>query len=199
MADLAGSADISPLQFWGDWQVIVIAGTTSPGVIAQGGITGFDRTTEWDVKKGKGTQGATLTLTSLPPAEGSITFVLWLSRHFTEWRAFRQLLKYNGKKTKTQSSAFDIYHPSLADLNITSCVTKKVSPINYKGNGRYEVTVEFIEWLPVPPKPIVVTPSGSAAGKSGTKNPGDTGDPVADQQQQIIAQLMVQATNTPTG
>jgi len=195
------SADLNPIQFSSDWHQIYVSGKPSPGVIAVDGISGFNRGLEWDKKKGKGASSETITKVQRPLAEGSITFVLWLPEHFTQWADFRPLLKFSqnqGKSVKA-TDAFDIYHPSLADLEISSCVTKNISPIYHKGNGRYEVVLELIEWRPVPPKPIVTTPAGSTANGTGRRDPGDTGDPVADAQQKEIADLMKKAAETPVG
>ncbi len=63
-----------------DSDYVTIDGIVNPGIIAPGGISGFKRETEWDVKKGKGTKGGTTTLSQLPPAKGSIKFFLWTLR-----------------------------------------------------------------------------------------------------------------------
>lgn len=185
-----GSVFLNPIGFASSWHYVTVAGERSPGAISVDGISGFDRETGWDKKKGKGTQGATLTLTTLPPTEGSIEFQLWTSEHFVEWTAFRNLLKYN--PTKKDGQAFDIYHPSLADLDVTSVVTSKISPIRHKGKGMYVVKVDFIEYLPPPPVSSVSTPASSQANNPDA-NPGEPPDPIADAQQKRIAALSERA------
>ena len=194
------SADINPIDFASDWSFVTMAGVQSPGVIAVDGIRGFERETGWDTKKGKGTQGATLSLTTFPPAEGSIEFVLWLASHFTQWQKFRAGLKYNpGKKqSATAADALDIYHPALADLEITQVVTHKISPIYHRGGGRYVVIVDFIEWLKPPPVSIVAT-TASSKPNDGASSPGSQPDPVGDAQQKQIADLMKKGAGTPVG
>jgi hypothetical protein len=183
------SAVLNPIQFSETWSYITIAGQRSPGAIAVNGIRGFERETGWDKKKGKGTQGATLSTTTLPPAEGSITFQLWLPEHFSQWGVFRALLKYNPAKKKTDAAAaLDIFHPSLADLNISQVVTHKISPAVHVGKGLYLIHVDLIEWLKPPPVSIVATTSSSKPNDV-AKAPGKPPDPQIDRlQQQIAAQ-----------
>lgn len=185
-----GSADLNPIEFPNDSSYVTIAGVNSPGVIAPGGITGFERQTEWDKKKGKGTGGATLTLVQFPPCEGSIEFLLWLPEHWTQWVDFRKALKFTVQAKA--DNAVSIYHPSLVDINLSTVVVAKISPITQKGSSRlYSCTVEFIEWIPPPKKSVVKTPS---KGSTSAKTPGAPSDPIADAQQREIAALLKQAS-----
>lgn len=191
------SEDLNPIEFASDWQVIYIASTPSPGAISVDGIRGFKRETGWDIKKGKGTKGATLTIKDYPPAEGEIEFQLWLPEHFDDWAQFRPLLKFDNAKA-SNANALDIYHPSLADVKINSVVVKNISPIYHRGRGLYVVSVEFIEWFPVPAKSIIKTTSASSPTNKPT-TPGDPADPIAEAQQKQIKELMAQAASTPLG
>jgi hypothetical protein len=182
------SEALNPFDHPQDWDSIRIGNVASPGVCT---IDGFDREYGWDVKKGKGTAGATLTQTTTPPAEGTVTFELWDDGHFREWAEFRPLLKYDPAKKRNQQ-AISIYHPSLADLDIASVVTKKISPIKHLGGGRYQVKVEFIEFFPVPKVAAVSTPTSSKT-TAGANKVGASDDPVADEQQRQIAALLKQA------
>lgn len=202
MAVTISSADLNPIQFASAWHNFYVSSFPNPGVIVVDGIEGFKRGPEWDKKKGKGATSETLTKVQYPLAEGSITCVLWLPEHFAQWGIFRPLLKFSpltSKAAPTANDAYDIYYPSLADLGISACVTKDITPITHKGMGRYEVTIAMIEWRPVPAKPVVVTPSGATANGKSPKPPGDTGDPIADAQQKEIDALMKKAASTPTG
>lgn len=58
---------------WDKFRVGGANGVLSPGVIAPGGIKGFKRANEWDVKKGKGAQGGNITFVQQPPSTGEIT------------------------------------------------------------------------------------------------------------------------------
>lgn len=173
------------------WSYITVAGRRSPGAIPVDGITGFEREFGWDVKEGKGTQGATLTLQGAPLSKGSITFQLWTSEHFVEWRSFvLESLKYNPKNVNKQ--ALSIYHPSLADIDINAVVTAKISPIRGTPSRLYVVTVDFIEWMAPPKKSIVKTPPGATANDN-SKSPGIPPDPVSAANQATIADRMIQA------
>ncbi len=184
---------VNPFDAPQDYDFVEIDGEENPGIIAPGGITGFKRETEWDVKKGKGTKGGTATLSQLPPAKGSIKFLLWTPEHFATWnQSFYARFKYDpSKKTK---NAVDIYHPQLDFVDVHSVVTESISPPVPEGKGLWAITVELLEYLPAPPKTITSTPSGSTstgAGKAGAS--GKTDDPIADAQQAEIAKLLKQA------
>lgn len=184
------SAIIDPFSDPHAWDVIVVAGVESPGIIEVDGIEGFDRETGWDKKKGKGSQGATSTLTTEPPAEGKITFTLWEPRHWREWAEFIPLLRYTPDKSKTQAIA--IYHPSLTDIGLTSVVVQKIGPIRHKGKGKYKRVIEFLEFRPPPKVSIVATPTRATEVTKST-TAGDPPDPIADRQQAEIALLLKQA------
>lgn len=169
---------------------VTIDGVVNPGIIARGGITGFDRDTEWDVKKGKGTKGGTTTLSQLPPAKGSIKFLLWTDAHVAQWRTFRKTFKYD--PTNKTKNAVDIFHPWLAELDITSVVTEKIGPRTFVSPGLYSITVDLLEYLPAPKTTITSTPNGSTSKGSGNAS-GKSDDPIADEQQRQIAALLKQA------
>jgi hypothetical protein len=153
-----GSGGIDPIQNPQSWDVIVLAGVTSPGIIAE--MSGFDRVNGWQIKKGKGSDGGTLTYVQRPPAEGHIKFVLSTAADFQAWASFRPLFLYNPAKNAAASEqAVSIWHPALADLSISSVVTKKISPIRHMGKGKYEVTVDLIEFAPPPASNVVNTPT----------------------------------------
>lgn len=181
------SEDINPLDNPEAWDKLEVGGVESPGLALVGE---FKRAHDWDVKKGKGADGATLTFNGRPPAEGSVEFQLWTRAHFTEWSEWLQLLKYDPIKKAPQP--IDAWHPSLADLDINSLVTQKIGNIVHKGNQLYSVTVDFIEYLPPPKASATSTPNGSVTTPPGT-TPGTPTDPVADAQQAEIAALLKKA------
>ncbi len=147
---------LDPITSAESWDSVLVAGIISPGVCK---VTGFKRAFGWEIKKGKGAKGSTVTLNEYPPAEGSITFTLWTQEHFEQWREFRDIWNYD--PTKKPVNAVDIYYPSLADVGIDRVVCKSVSAIEAKGKGLYEATVELIEYNPPPKKPAVATPKSS--------------------------------------
>ncbi len=193
------SSNLNPIEHAGAWSYFTIAGVRSPGAIPRNGVHGFDRITGWDKKKGKGTAGATLTLTDFPPAEGAFLIQLWDPIHFALWKVFRSLLKYTpGKKpgSATAADALDIYYPSLADNEIKSVVTHKVSPSRHMGNGLYVVQIDLIEWRNPPVASVVATTATSRT--DGGKSPGKPPNPFADRQAQLKA-AMAAAAATPVG
>lgn len=152
------SFEVNPISNPQAWDFITVAGVNSP--IIKGKLD-CKRTYKWDVKEGKGTQGATETFVGVPPVKFSVTFYLYLVDDFRKWDEFRALLTYD--PTKKDASAVDIYHPSLADIGVKSVVVESIGAVTYEGNGEYNVTVEFLEYT-VPPKASAVsTPKKSDA------------------------------------
>lgn len=178
MADQLDSSNLNPIWFAKEWSYIRIVGKRSPGAIPRNGIRGFERVISWDQKQGKGTPGATSTIVGIKPAEGSVSFQLWLASHFEEWSVFRDLLKYSpGKKHGASAAdAISIFHPSLSGLGISNVVTSKISPERHMGNGLYMVTVDFIEWLPAPNVSMVQTTAQAKNDTESTK-PGNKTPP----------------------
>jgi len=175
------------------WQVVYIGGAPSPGV-AQ--VTKAERLQEFDIKKGKGTKGATVTYTGEPPAEIEVELQLWASPtdaepdandHFAEWDAWRKSLKYD--PSKKAISAIDISHPALADLEVKSVVCNQIGMVTHKGKGLYTVAIKFIEYRKPGKKSVVGTPAGSTTAPPGAKT-GETQDTSADAQQKEIARLL---------
>jgi hypothetical protein len=102
---------------------------------------------------------------------------------FNLWETFRPLLKYD--PTKKDIQAVDIFHPSLADLDLKSMVTESISNIVHEGKGKYSCEVEFLEYFPPPAKSAVSSP---AASKSTTgPKPGNEDDPATTRLQKRIA------------
>ncbi len=185
---MSSSDQLDPINNPQDWDVIYVAQTPSPGVCKLGE---WKRAFEWDVKKGKGTLGATVTFVGRPPAKGSITFYLWLPEHFSDWKTFRDLLKFDPTKQTVQ--AIDMFHPSLGDIGIHSVVTESIGNIVHEGQQLYSITVEFLEYFAPPKAAAVGTPTGSTS-TTATGAPGSPPDPVADAQQKEIGQLLAKAT-----
>lgn len=155
------------------WDVVTISGVPSPGVIKDGSIGDWSRQYEWDVKKGKGTQGATETYTNAPPAEGSITWYLWTAEQFAAWNDFLPNFKFD--PTKSQPEAISIYHPALDALDISSVVVKKIGSIQHEGKNLYSITIDFLEYFPTPNVAATGTPSGSTSPSTPNPNPNPSG------------------------
>lgn len=143
-----------------------LGGVRTPGVIPKGGVSGFKRSTEWEVKKGKGATGATVTDAGDSLVEGSIKMLLWRADDpddFADWDAFREMLRAARKK----GTALDIEHPDINDLECNSVVIKNIGQRVDEGKGLSSVTIEVIEYRKA--KPQGGTPAGSEAGvRTGT-------------------------------
>lgn len=191
---MVDSAGLNPINDASSCHFITISGVPSPGAIPVDGIHGFERETGWDVKKGKGTQGATLTLKTFPPITGSVAFQLWLPEHFIQWTSFVEILRYNPAKKPTSSSsadALDIWHPSFDDIKLTKVVTHKISPWRHTGRGMYIATIDFIEWQE-PPAVSVVSTTNTSKPDVKSDTPGSLPDPIGDQKDTTMGDLWFQ-------
>lgn len=161
------SGALNPIDFPAAHDVIVVGGVLSPGICV---VEQVKRAHEFDVKKGKGYYGATVTFVGRPPAKFKVTFKLWKPEHFLAWETFRELLKYD--PTKQAPEAVDVFHPVLADIDLHSVVTESIGSIVHKGGQLYEIEVEFLEYFAPPKKSAVGTPTKSQWVDSKTKTPG---------------------------
>jgi hypothetical protein len=172
-----------------------LKGVSSPGSIPKGGVKGFARKTGWDEKKGKGTQGATLTLTSQPPAKGSFILQLINDQDFTNWDNFvSQVLSIDVKVQQAQGLA--IFYPAFSSIGLTTVVVESYTAPEHQGKGMYHVEIHLIEWQQPPAANITSTPSSTAPDDSGSAGGPTPVDPrVAALQQQIA--LLTQAAKAP--
>ena len=97
---------MNPFDNPGAWTTLRFGQKQTPGMCV---VSGFSRLYDWDIKKGKGVKGATITFTSAPPATGKVVFSMWTREHFAAWDALLPLFKYD--PTKKTVSATDVYHP----------------------------------------------------------------------------------------
>lgn len=152
---------VNPIQNANLWMYFMLGGVPSPGTIPPGGIKGFKRETGWDKKKGKGSQGATLTLTSQPPMEGTITLQLITPQDFANWDNFVEaVLSISAADQKSYGLA--IYHPQFSSQGLTAVVVAHYTGPEHQGKGKYFATIEMIEWSPPPSVSIVSTPAAQA-------------------------------------
>ncbi len=171
------------------FDVIVLAGVRSPGKVT---LSGHDRAVDWDIKKGNGQVGATMTKKGEDPVEFTATFYLVQDLgqgidDFAAWDAFHALIDstVNGKKPK----ALDCYHPDLAANGIKSVVKKSVGGVVHDGKGGQTVTVKLIEYRP--PRKAGGSPSGSTTGAK----KADPNQAALDE----LAKLTAQYKATPFG
>lgn len=143
------------------WMFFTLSGLASPGTIPRGGIKGFKRETGWDIKKGKGTAGATLTLKDKPPVEGSITVQLLTAQDFTDWDNFVAAVLATPEQNQ-QAAGLAIFHPQFASIGLTTVVVEHFTGPEEQKGGLYHATVKFIEWSAPPAQSIVATVSTTA-------------------------------------
>lgn len=94
---------LDPLRFPNAINIVRFASTVlTPGKAV---IGKWERVNEYDVKTGKGTAGATITLKGQPPAKGTITFYAWTPAHFAAWTPILDLLRYDPSKAGTTGTA----------------------------------------------------------------------------------------------
>ncbi len=184
---------LDPIKNSNLWHQFQLKGVLSPGFILKGGTKGFKRKTGWDEKKGKGTQGATLTLTSQPPAKGTFVLQLFTPEHFSAWDTFvSDVLSIDPKQQQAQGLA--IYHPALSSIGVTTVVVSHYTAPEHMGKGMYHVEIDLIEWVSPPPINVTSTPSSTAADADPTTTPQV--DPrVAALQEQI--RLLTNAAKAP--
>lgn len=153
-----------------------IGGVDNPGVIARGSPSGWGILSEYDVKKGKGADGATITDTGDPPPTGKIKFLLWrhgvndtgnpdpsVPNDFDDWNKYVLMLR--GARRNKQ--ALDIVHPIINQCEVRSIVIKEIGQMTEEGGGLWSVELDCLKWVPQP------VAAGGTPGGSNDKDPND--------------------------
>lgn len=177
---------LNPIEHPDAWNTVRIQGMDTPGKCE---VKGFKRATDWDVKVGKGTSGATETVKGLPPAKGTIDFWAWEIAHFATWDTL--ITKLNYDPTKQTKQANSIYHPALADINVSSVNVEAIGQWEHEGGNLWRRTLEFLEFAPPPTASAVATPTGADSGSASV--PGSPQDPATVALQKEAAALTKQA------
>jgi hypothetical protein len=183
------SGRVNPIDNPAAWDTVVIAGQSWPGLAKIEGDPSLPYT--WDVKEGRGADGATTTLTGTASTEFAVVFYLWTRAHFVAWDLFRTLLKYNTSAlgglipSPLALRAFDFYHPSLADIDVMRVCTKRIGAIQYEGDGMWTAKVELLKYGPPPKRPAIATPAGTLL-----DSPGGQPDPKVVAKQSELAKAL---------
>jgi hypothetical protein len=185
---------VDPITRAQEWHRFVLKGLDSPGTIPKGGVKGFKRETGWDIKKGKGTAGATLTVKEVPPVTGSFTLQLFTEQDFKDWDRFASEVLLLDASLQ-QSSGLSVYYPSFGGIALTTVVVHWFTPPMHQGKGLYHAEVALIEWSQPPPVNITSTPATTAPDEPDGGNVGPPPDPRIAQRQAQIA-LRQQAAKT---
>lgn len=146
------------------YDAIVVAGRRSPGQVT---LSGHDLAIGWDVKKGSGQAGASMTRTSEDPIQFSASFYLTDVEDFAAWPSFLELVK--SSVAGTTPKALDAYHPDLAEVGITSIVLAKQCGTVHDGKGGQTKTLLLSQYRP--PQPKGGSPKGSTAKKTSAPDP----------------------------
>lgn len=175
---------INPLDHEEVYDSVVLAGQRSPGTVT---ISGHDRKIGWDIKKGSGQSGASMTRTSEDPVEVTLAFFLATREQIDLWPAFDGLIRstVSGPTPK----ALDIYHPDLVMNGITSVVLSSFGGVVHDGKGGQTITVKLLEYRP--PKSKGGSPNASKT-KAVTPDPNQA---ALDE----LARLTKQYQETPWG
>jgi hypothetical protein len=169
---------------WLSWQ---LSGVPCPGtLIRPGGVQGFKRETGWDIKKGKGTEGATLTLKDMPPCEGTFTNQLITPTDLSDWDDFVYAVLSISTKDQ-QADGLSVFYPGLSSIGLTAVVVKDYTPVIYMGGGKYHVSVTLIEWNPPPNISIVKTVAATAPDQDMPDTPPTEDPRITALQAQIAA------------
>jgi len=140
-----------------------LAGTLLPG---QWLLTDATRVFGWQIMKGNGLTGATLSPTGDEPMTLKFAIKVWTSVDAGE---YMKLLKTILRKpvgilpgSKADTAALGIDHPGALALGVTAVVVKSVTGlmnplVTSGGKGAWTAAVEFLEWrqpveAPKPPK-----------------------------------------------
>lgn len=175
------------------FESIVVAGQASPGVVT----VEFERAIGWDVKKGKGQKGATITRTGEGPAEITCTFLLVRDDaegvdDVAEWPEFEALLR--SSISGATPKPLDFYYPDTIEQDITSIVLKSIGSPKRDGKGGETRVVKLLEYRP--PEDQGGTAAGSRA-KPAPKKPSAP-DPDAERLAEL-ARLTDVYNRTPWG
>lgn len=158
---------VNPLDHEDLYNHVILAGVKSPGMLRK--ISGHDRKIGWDIKKGPGQSGASMTRTSEDPIPFELEFFLAQREDFDAWPAFLGLI--DSTVSGATPKALDIYHPDLAEQLITSVVKDTSFGTQHDGLGGQIKKIRLIEYKPAKSKGG--SPSGSKAKPKANPDPND--------------------------
>ncbi len=152
------------------WDTVELGNIKFPGLAV---VTGSGLRRKVDVKKPKGSDGASLRDEGYQPAEIGIELLIY-NRFF--WEQLQNVMSLiNPRKKGGIRQPLTISHPLTELLGITRIYVKEIPvPVFDKRNGFMTVALKAIEWFPAP-KPVK---RGKAAGTKGSnkEDEPDVGD-----------------------
>lgn len=167
-------ANEGPLFATDPWDTFWIGTRQVPGecVLEPGGIAQL----EVIRKKGKGTDGAKLTLAGLDSKEFRVVVQIATPEQWAELQDVKNTYWRILNKTNPKAdAAIAVRHPGLAFLNVYSAVLKGVSPpVEGKLDGAMYVTFTFLQWDKVSNKNVAKT-ADSAPPPEDARKPASAG------------------------
>jgi hypothetical protein len=122
-----------------------------------------------DVKAPQGSDGAISVYRGIKFAPFQITFFMWTATQYDYFVSHvLPILKFSGVKdaaNPSQAQALTVYHPALANVDITSMLVEEIGAIEPKEDGpnMFECEVRCVEFLQPPLLNTTVTPNGATA------------------------------------
>jgi hypothetical protein len=156
------------------WLYPQIGGQFCPGTLLPGeqGLKGFERKTGWDIKAGKGTKGATLTLKDLPPVKGTITMRLLTANDLADYDSFVANVLSTDNEDQ-QAEGLSYFYPGHMGIGLTTIVIEgwKLQPMR---GGVLHLVIDVIEWSQPPATSIVSTVVSTGRENSTVLGPAGT-------------------------
>src|SRR5688500_9115126 len=126
------------------WNTVQLGDIILPGVCT---VTGFDAGQDVDVKKQKGSDGATLEDNGKDPAEGKIEAQI----NEALWPAWQKIIaKIHPRMPGAARAPREIIHPKPNILGIRDIYVRKISIQGPTARGGMKITIDCIEWCPKP-------------------------------------------------
>lgn len=149
-------SSIDPISNPQAYDVVVIGGLVTPGIAVVGAPSASYK---WDVKSGPGSDGGTVTFQGIPPRSFTVEITLWEKEHFSQLDELRSMIA--PAEHGIEPPAYDIAHPSLSQVGISSVVVEDFPPAARSGKGIWKTSIKFIEYRPARKKSVVSTPKSS--------------------------------------
>lgn len=161
--------------FWDDlfatWDKVRLGDTTLPGVCSVGGSVKRDV----EVKKSKGSDGATIKDNGYTPAPVAVEWRIYTAE---QWLAAQEFIPTIHPRTKGgDRRAVAIGHPAPNLLGVDTIYVKEITFPEVTGEKEISIRITAVEWSEEPKKP---KPGGYAG--SGT---GNLDDAVADEEAKL--------------
>lgn len=137
-----GSAGVDALVKRGPWDTFIVGAITMPGVAS---VTGEGVGHDIEVKKSKGSDGATFTDHGRQLAKFRVKLILSTQGEFDAFLAARKVLQATNKTGKLLPQ--QVTHPALNVVGISSAYCSRVGfPKPSATRGAFEVDLEWVEF-----------------------------------------------------